>query len=181
MRAPLSIHPGSPGGGASVCSSVSPFSTRCTLTGPILIDCSSVPPLLFPSSTYRILGPLRRLGPRRFRISSYPPCLLFPLLALCSWLPFTLPPVKLSAVSTFSVGGGAPSCAASKWLLDASSSADGGALRQERSLLQPVAGAAQVHPRVASAVVCGALLHRRLLVSRQMASAVRRMVVPRAA
>ena len=49
----------------SVCSSVSPFSTRCTLTGPILIDCSSVPPLLFPSSTYRILGPLRRLGPRR--------------------------------------------------------------------------------------------------------------------
>ena len=27
-----------------------------------------------------------------------------PLLALCSWLPFTLPPVKLSAVPTFSVG-----------------------------------------------------------------------------
>ena len=66
-----------------------PFATRCTLTGPIRMPCSVVPPPRSSSSTYRIRAPFALRGPLLLGVWSYPPSFSFPLLALPLYPAFT--------------------------------------------------------------------------------------------
>ena len=68
-----------------------PRSALITLTGPIRIPCSVVPPLRSSSSTYRTRSPFRFRGPRRVGVMSYPPGLLTPRRALPSHSSITPP------------------------------------------------------------------------------------------
>ena len=68
-----------------------PRSALITLTGPIRIPCSVVPPLRSSSSTYRTRSPFRFRGPRRVGVVSYPPGLLTPRRALPSHPSITPP------------------------------------------------------------------------------------------
>ena len=77
MHRPRAAYPGSlKGVAAPLTSLLCPCTTRHTLTGPILIPCSVVPPPRSSSSTYRILTPVFFLGPLRLVTSAYPPALL---------------------------------------------------------------------------------------------------------
>ena len=90
MHRPRAAYPGSLRGvAAPLTSLLCPCATRHTLTGPILIPCSVVPPPRSSSSTYRILTPAFFLGPLRFVTSAYPPALLTPRLARPSYPGFT--------------------------------------------------------------------------------------------
>jgi len=92
MHRPRAAYPGSLRGVAAPPTSLlCPCATRHTLTGPILIPCSVVPPPRSSSSTYRILTPIFFLDPLRFGVSSYPPGLLTPRLARPSYPGFTGP------------------------------------------------------------------------------------------
>ena len=77
---PRCSHPGSCSGvAAPACDLPLSFATRCTLTGPIRMPCSVVPPPRSSSSTYRIRTPLALRGPLLLGVSSYPPAFLTPL------------------------------------------------------------------------------------------------------
>ena len=90
MHRPRAVYPGSLRGvAAPLASLLCPCTTRHTLTGPILIPCSVVPPPRSSSSTYRILTPAFFLGPLCLVTSAYPPALLTPRLARPSYPGFT--------------------------------------------------------------------------------------------